>query len=103
MTFSSALYSTKRICNGLMKKLKGVLDAQLTQIYAAGGVVAQAHLRAGRPDKVIIELGEELNAGLIVVGSRGLGGIRRALIGSVSESIVRHAHCPVLVVRTDKR
>ena len=46
-----------------------------------------------------MRLAEELDAGLIVVGSRGLGGVRRALIGSVSDSVVRHAHCPVLVVR----
>ena len=46
--------------------------------------------------------GEELGAGMIVVGSRGLGGVRRALMGSVSDSVVRHAHCPVLVVR-DRR
>ena len=37
--------------------------------------------------------------GLIVLGSRGRGGIRRALMGSVSDAVVRHAHCPVLVVR----
>ena len=46
-----------------------------------------------------MRLAEELDAGLIVVGSRGLGGVRRALIGSVSDSVVRHAHCQVLVVR----
>jgi nucleotide-binding universal stress UspA family protein len=34
-----------------------------------------------------------------VVGSRGRGGIRRALMGSVSDAVVRYAHCPVLVVR----
>jgi nucleotide-binding universal stress UspA family protein len=39
--------------------------------------------------------------GLIVMGSRGLGGIRRALMGSISDSVVRHAHCPVLVVREE--
>jgi nucleotide-binding universal stress UspA family protein len=33
------------------------------------------------------------------MGSRGLGGIRGALMGSVSEAVVKHAHCPVLVVR----
>jgi nucleotide-binding universal stress UspA family protein len=33
------------------------------------------------------------------MGSRGLGGIRRALMGNISDSVVRHAHCPVMVVR----
>jgi nucleotide-binding universal stress UspA family protein len=37
-----------------------------------------------------------------VMGSRGHGGVRRALMGSVSDSVVRHAHCPVLVVRDYK-
>jgi nucleotide-binding universal stress UspA family protein len=68
--------------------------------------VTQAYLRLGRPDEgaitvaeQIVNQAEEIRAGLIVVGSRGLGGIRRALMGSVSDSVVRHAHCPVLVVR----
>jgi nucleotide-binding universal stress UspA family protein len=47
----------------------------------------------------IVALAEELGADLIVMGSRGLGALRRALMGSVSDSVVRHAHCPVLVVR----
>jgi len=47
-------------------------------------------------------LAQELGVGLMVVGSRGLGGITRALMGSVSDSVVRHAHCPVLVVRKEE-
>jgi nucleotide-binding universal stress UspA family protein len=46
---------------------------------------------------------KQIDAGLIVLGSRGQGGIRRALMGSVSDSVVRHAHCPVLIVRKDER
>ncbi len=76
-----------------------LLDEQVRHIEEAGGTVAEAHLRLGRPDDQIIEVGEEVGAGLIVVGSRGHGGVRRALMGSVSDSVVRHAHCPVLVVR----
>jgi nucleotide-binding universal stress UspA family protein len=53
-------------------------------------------------DLEIVALAEELGADLIVMGSRGLGGVRRALMGSVSDSVVRHAHCPVLVVRQEK-
>ena len=85
------------------------LDDQVKRIEAEGGSVAQAHLRLGRPEEgivtvaeEIVSLAEEIGAGLIVVGSRGLGGIRRALMGNVSDSVVRHAHCPVLVVRKEK-
>jgi len=51
---------------------------------------------------LIAGLGEEIGVGLIVTGSRGLGGMGRALMGSVSDSVVRHAHCPVMVVRPEK-
>jgi nucleotide-binding universal stress UspA family protein len=42
-----------------------------------------------------------MGANLLVMGSHGLGGIRRALIGSVSAAVVPHAHCPVMVVRLE--
>jgi nucleotide-binding universal stress UspA family protein len=78
------------------------LEKQVEEIVSTGGSVARAHLRMGRPDEEIVLLGEETGADLIVMGSRGLGGIRRALMGSVSDSVVRHAHCPVMVVRPEK-
>jgi len=81
---------------------QGLLDEQVRKIEAAGGSVAQAHLREGKPEAEITALAEEIGAGLIVVGSRGLGGIRRAMLGSVSDAVVRHAHCPVLVVRKEE-
>jgi nucleotide-binding universal stress UspA family protein len=65
-----------------------------------GEGAVEAHLALGKAAEEILGLAEELGVGLIVVGSRGLGGIRRSLIGSGSDSVVRHAHCPVLVVRT---
>lgn len=71
-------------------------------IEAHGGKVEGTHLIVGRPDAEIVNLAEELEVGLIVVGSRGLGGMRRALMGSVSDSVVRHAHSPVLVARRDE-
>jgi len=86
----------------LDEEAQSLLDTQVRQIKADGGTVTRAHLRLGRPDVEIVTLAEELGAGLIAVGSRGLGGIRRALMGSVSDSVVRHAHCPVLVIRKDK-
>jgi len=78
------------------------LRKQSLRVKAAGGTVAGSHLRMGQVDLEILALAEELGAGLIVMGCRGLGGVRRALMGSVSDSVVRHAHCPVLVVRQEK-
>lgn len=79
------------------------LDELVGEVTGAGGNVAEAHLRigprAGKEAEHITDLAEELGADLVVVGSRGVGGLRRALMGSVSESVVRHAHCPVLVTR----
>jgi nucleotide-binding universal stress UspA family protein len=69
------------------------------QVKLAGAAVAEDHLRMGAPDEEIVGLAEAIGAGLIVMGSRGRGGIKRALMGSVSDSVVRNAQCPVLVVR----
>jgi nucleotide-binding universal stress UspA family protein len=78
-----------------------LLRKQSWRVKAAGGIVAGSHLRMGAVALEIVALAEELGADLIVMGSRGLGGVRRALMGSVSDSVVRHAHCPVLVVRPE--
>ena len=75
------------------REAQRLLDAQVQEVLAAGGSVAQARLMVGKPDEELIALAEELNAGLITFGSRGWGGIRRALMGSVSDSIVCHAPC----------
>lgn len=81
------------------EEAKTGLDEQVQRVKEAGGEVARAHARPGRPDAEIVGLAEELGAGLIVLGSRGFGPLRSALMGSVSHSVVHHASCPVLVVR----
>jgi nucleotide-binding universal stress UspA family protein len=75
------------------------LDAMVEKVRSAGGEVAEAHLRVGDAAPEIVALAEDIEVGLIVMGSRGLRGIRGALMGSVSAAVVKHAHCPVLVVR----
>ena len=77
-----------------------MLAEQVRMVEGAGAPVEEAHLNIDeRPDRTIVHLSEDLGVGLIVMGSRGRGGMRRALMGSVSDAVVRHAHCPVLVVR----
>jgi nucleotide-binding universal stress UspA family protein len=91
----------------LRRRAQNILDEQAKKIEQAGGKIAQRHLRLAEhhpgfehhPSDDVVRVAEEIGAGLIVLGSRGLGGVRRALMGSVSDSVVRHAHCPVMVVR----
>jgi nucleotide-binding universal stress UspA family protein len=70
------------------------------RVKVAGGTVAGTHLRMGMVDLEIVALAKEIGAGLIVMGCRGHRGIRRAIEGSTSDAVIRHAPCPVLVVRS---
>ena len=88
-----------RMAESVEEEARTRLDEQVQRGRGAGGEVAGAYAKLGRPDAEIVGLAEELGAGLIVLGSRGHGSLRSALMGNVSHSVVQHAHCPVLVVR----
>lgn len=75
-----------------------LLRGQAWNARITGGRVAGQHLREGRPAEEIIALAEELDADLVVVGSRRVGRVKRLITGSVSEGVVHRAPCPVLVV-----
>jgi nucleotide-binding universal stress UspA family protein len=101
-TFPAAVYDVyaETGSEDLRREAQEILDEQVRKIEEAGGSVAIAHLKMNeRRDEAIVHLAEEIDADLIVMGSRGFGGLRRALLGNVADSVVRHAHCPVLVVR----
>jgi nucleotide-binding universal stress UspA family protein len=87
------------LIGGAERDAETFLKEQAEKVGSDGGKVAETHLRSGDPDKEILRAAEALGVGLIVIGSRGLGAVSRALMGSVSDSVVRHAHCPVFVVR----
>jgi nucleotide-binding universal stress UspA family protein len=91
------------VIEGIGKETQQILDEQVKMVEEAGGTVQEAYVRRGRKDQEIVRLAEQIGAGLIVMGSRGRAGVRRALMGSVSDSVVRHAHCPVMVVRRQKQ
>ena len=82
----------------LKRKGQEVLDQQVERIEETGVQVAGAHLRMGHAADEISELGEEIGADLILVGSRDLGPVGRAFLGSVSAELVRRASSPVMVV-----
>jgi nucleotide-binding universal stress UspA family protein len=58
-------------------------------------------IQVGKPATEIVKAAQEWPADLIVIGSHGRGGVQRLLLGSVAEGVMRHAKCPVLVVRSE--
>ncbi len=87
----------KKVEAAMEQQARRRLDREVERIRQQGAEVTEAHLRVGVADQEIIAVSEELGADLVVVGSRGLNDMKRMLLGSVSESVVRHAPCPVLV------
>jgi nucleotide-binding universal stress UspA family protein len=102
VSYPGTLGYERRLYDQIEEESRQRLRELSWRVKAAGGTVARTHLRMGQVALEIVALAEELGVGLIVMGSRGLGGVRRALMGSVSDSVVRYAHCPVLVVRAQK-
>ena len=56
-------------------------------------------MKTGSPANDLVDYAKEINADLIVMGTRGLGGLRGKLLGSVSQYVLHHSHCPVLVCK----
>jgi len=64
------------------------------------GVKVQTYPREGDPADAILDVAEERDAGLIVVGNKGTSGAKRFLLGSVPNRVSHHAPCSVLIIRT---
>jgi nucleotide-binding universal stress UspA family protein len=77
-----------------------VLDAALERARPElEGLTVTRTLRGGRAEDVLVAAAVEADAELLVVGSRGHGGLTGLLLGSVSHHVAQHAPCPVVIVR----
>jgi nucleotide-binding universal stress UspA family protein len=74
-------------------------EALENELADHGYEVPHVAIRFGNPGHEIAEYAEQVEAGLIVVASHGKSGLKRLLIGSVADRVVRLAHCPVLVLK----
>ena len=77
---------------------KAIHGRELAQAVGLKGVVAQAI--PGSPPEVLLEAAHDFGADVIVVGSKGLTGAARFVLGSVASSVSHHAPCDVLIVHT---
>ncbi len=90
------LQAIPELINFRQKEGSDILDRMIKE-FPSGK--AQKVLLEGHPARCIINYAKEGNFDLIIIGSRGMSRIAGFLLGSVSDAVVHHAHCPVLVVR----
>lgn len=80
-------------------RVRRITDTLRERLAAAGHTAVRLEILVGDPGHEIADLAQRENAELIVLPSHGRTGLKRLLIGSVAERVVRLAHCPVLVLR----
>jgi nucleotide-binding universal stress UspA family protein len=83
-----------------MKQARVELEAVAARVDEASEVSATATIRDGTPFREICDTAKRVGADLIVLTTRGQGGMTRVVLGSTAERVVRHAPCPVLAVRS---
>jgi nucleotide-binding universal stress UspA family protein len=81
----------REVAEGVLSRTAGEIESQ--------GLQVMTDAREGDPAQVILDVAREQDADLIVIGARGLTGIRRFLLGSVSSKLAHHADCSLLIVR----
>ncbi|PKI33237.1 hypothetical protein CRG98_046373 [Punica granatum] len=81
------------------RKFASALLAKAKEICASRGILAETFTEEGDPRSAICDAVKKLNVTLLVMGERGLGRIKRAFLGSVSNYCINNANCPVLVVK----
>ena len=88
-----------------VRRLSGlrVLDNRVRRVEELGGVVSASHYREGDPEKEILRLGEELDAGLILTGGTKRPWFERPFGAGLSERLNRRSDRPVLVVNEQRQ
>jgi len=69
-------------------------------IAREAGVDVNTHARQGDPADAILDVAEEQNSDLVILGNKGMTGAKRFLLGSVPDKVSHHAPCSVLIIRT---
>jgi len=81
-----------------VKETDVILNKGLEEVGKISGTL-KTEVLSGPPAEAVLSVADTRQVDLIVMGTRGLGRLTGALVGSQSQKVVSHAHCPVLLVR----
>ncbi|CAE5966925.1 unnamed protein product [Arabidopsis arenosa] len=102
---ATAVYASSTMIESVRKaqqETSAALLSRALQMCRAKQIRTETLVLEGEAKEMICEAVEQMHVDLLVVGSRGLGKIKRAFLGSVSDYCAHHAHCPILIVKPPK-
>jgi nucleotide-binding universal stress UspA family protein len=85
-----------------MRDHSDAIQQKLLEDAKRQGVTVEFHSSMGEPANALVELAERVNADLVVVGNRGMSGMKRFVLGSVPNKVSHHCPCSVLIVDTER-
>ena len=94
---TGSVYIPEGLIDNFQAAGRSIVDEALTLV--PDGIAARGFVEEGAPTEVIVAFSLAHEHDLIVVGSRGLGAIQQMVFGSVSNHVLHHAKCPVMVIR----
>ncbi|MCS6874585.1 MAG: universal stress protein [Pyrinomonadaceae bacterium] len=101
--YAGYLPSTAEIEEAARENAKNIVQSATQKVLEiAPNINVTSEVLIGSPESSIVETAEQMKADLIIVGSHSYNRWERLLLGSVSDSVVHHAPCSVLVVKTQK-
>jgi nucleotide-binding universal stress UspA family protein len=98
MMVPEAVPDVKGIEESLNEAQKAIL-ADTQAFFEETGITSKPRAETGQPVETILRVAEQEEVDLIVLGSRGMGGFKRLMLGSVSDGVLHHAFCPVMIVK----
>jgi nucleotide-binding universal stress UspA family protein len=97
---AGTMMPTGNLAEDARNAASGCLEEAAAKLRS-GGLEVETHCMGGDPAAALIDIAEATNADLIVVGSKGMKGTRRFVLGNVPNKVSHHAPCSVMIVRTD--
>lgn len=89
-----------KVNSGLRHESDDICESSVREAKQSG-VSAQAHSVAGDPADALVTVAERVHAQVIVIGNRGMTGVRRFVLGSVPNKVSHHSPCDVLIVNSE--